>query len=197
MSSRPSRPLPPTNGWMRLELRVQQGALHEVGQRPALAAETPPRRQRLEHLGHRRRDEGRRGQRGAGRAEPVLRGAKLARRASAADLAAQQLLVQLAHELQRERHLAPVVRPRSAAWRCSCAPRADGRAARSAGAAPTWSSSRSERLTCAPSMRDEQSASWRLNDASSSCGSGSSPPTPESSPSAASARDSASTSLAS
>ena len=72
-----------------------------------------------EHLGHRRGDIGGRGQGSAGRAQPALRGAKLAGRAAAADLATQELLVQLAHEAERQGRLPeafdPVAQSRDAA----------------------------------------------------------------------------------
>ena len=89
-----------------LELRVEHRALDEVGQPAALLQELLERGQRLGQLVDRRRHVGRRRHGGAGRAEPVLRGAELARRARAADLAAQQALVQRLDELERERLLA-------------------------------------------------------------------------------------------
>ena len=89
-----------------LELRVEHGALDEVGQRAALLQELLERGQRVRQQVDRRRHVGRGRHGGAGRAEPVLRGAELARRARAADLAAQQALVQRLDELQRERLLA-------------------------------------------------------------------------------------------
>ncbi len=89
-----------------LELRVEHRALDEVGQRAALLQERLERGQHLRELLRRRRHVGRRRHGGAGRAEPVLRAAELARRARAADLAAQQALVQRLDELERERLLA-------------------------------------------------------------------------------------------
>ena len=80
---------------------MEQGALHKVGQRPAFVQEGIPDLERLEHLRYRRGDEGGRGQGRTGRPEPALRGAKLTRRAGAADLTAQELCVQLAYEVQR------------------------------------------------------------------------------------------------
>ena len=73
---------------------------------PRSLQELLERGQRLRQLLDRRRHVGRRRHGGAGRAEPVLRGAELARRARAADLAAQQALVQRLDELERERLLA-------------------------------------------------------------------------------------------
>ena len=88
-----------------LELRVEHGALDEVGKPAAFLQERLERGQRLRQSVDRRRHVGRRRHGRAGGAEPVLRGAELARRAGAAHLAAQEPLVQRLDELQGERLL--------------------------------------------------------------------------------------------
>ncbi len=89
-----------------LELRVEHGALDEIGQAAAFLQELLERGQHLGQLLDRRRHVGRGRHGRAGRAEPVLRGSELARRARPADLAAQQALVERLDELERERLLA-------------------------------------------------------------------------------------------
>jgi hypothetical protein len=85
-----------------LELRVQHRALHQIGQLAALLKERLPGGERAGQLGHRRRHVGRGGQGRSGRADPVLRGPELARRAPRAHLVAQQVRVQRANEVERQ-----------------------------------------------------------------------------------------------
>ena len=163
MSSRPRRPLPPTNGWMAWNCSCSMAHCTRSGSAPRSCRKVSQASRRLQHLGHRRRHVGRGGQRRAGRAEPVLRGAELAgralrRRSRRAGGARAGRARRSSDSGSSRRRSTP---KRSVAMQL----RTSRRWSRGtlAGAAPTWSSRRSERLTSAPSMRDEQSASWRLN----------------------------------